>query len=301
MFTLKKRKKQFITINSVVDLNLIQGADIAQTNSKVKTFGCLCCTSGPLSATVRIPRYGYTPGEVIPISAEIENLSKKQMNCTKVRLLQDVVFRATNGRESTTHILQEVKRGPIEAGESDVWNGQPLLIPAVPPSGLGGCRIMDVSYRLEFRVDPSGVGFDLVVSIPITVGTIPLRQYFQQIVSAMSNYPTSARTIGLTGHQGVNKLEPFSEAAAGPPPYQPYNPNQSGPSYAQPIYNPMDPPMAPTGYTDLPPPSYADAIAAHEDGRPNQLRSERDSEHTDGNWDFNPRYLVWSMPSAPPQ
>ena len=109
MSTFNKKKKTFITVSSIVDLNLIQGADIAQTNSNVKTFGLLCCTSGPLSATVRIPRYGYTPGEVIPISAEIENLSDKKMNFTKARLFQDVVFSAKNGTKSTTRILQVIE------------------------------------------------------------------------------------------------------------------------------------------------------------------------------------------------
>ena len=33
--------------------------------------------------------------------------------------------------------------------------------------------------RLEFHVDPSGIGFDLVNKIPITIGTIPLRAVFQ--------------------------------------------------------------------------------------------------------------------------
>ena len=29
-------------------------------------------------------------------------------------------------------------------------------------------------------MDPSGVGFDLVLGVPITIGTIPLRSMFQQ-------------------------------------------------------------------------------------------------------------------------
>ena len=34
-------------------------------------------------------------------------------------------------------------------------------------------------FRLQFRVDPSGFGFDLVTKIPITIGTVPLRAVFQ--------------------------------------------------------------------------------------------------------------------------
>ena len=42
------------------------------TTNNSKQFGCLCCTSGPLSATVNVPRVGYAPGEAIPVSTEIE-------------------------------------------------------------------------------------------------------------------------------------------------------------------------------------------------------------------------------------
>jgi hypothetical protein len=41
----------------------------------------------------------------------------------------------------------------------------------------GNCHIISVTYTLEFRVIPSGMSFDLVVSLPITIGTIPLQEY----------------------------------------------------------------------------------------------------------------------------
>ena len=195
-FAFNKRRKQFITINSICDLNLIQGASQPQTKSNSKTFGSLFCTSGPLSATFRIPRYGYAPGEFIPISVEVENLSKKLMNCTKARLYQDVKFKAPNGTKTRTRILQELTRGPIEAGDSFSYEDEPLSIPPVPPSGLSGCRIIDVPYRLEFLVYRSGISIDLKVSIPITIGTIPLRIYFQQLASASPNYPQSNTMTG---------------------------------------------------------------------------------------------------------
>ena len=53
-----------------------------------------------------------------------------------------------------------------------------MKVPPVPPTGLAGsCSIIDVQYSLEFHVDPAGPSFDLVVRIPIVVGTIPLQQY----------------------------------------------------------------------------------------------------------------------------
>ena len=40
-------------------------------------------------------------------------------------------------------------------------------------------------FRLRFNVDPSGMGFDLVNTIPITIGTLPLRNVWQNV----PNYP----------------------------------------------------------------------------------------------------------------
>jgi hypothetical protein len=255
-----------------------------QVKSNNKTFGFISCTSGPLSATVRIPRYGYIVGENIPISAEIENLSDKLMNCTKARLIEDVTFRTSHNvtLHSTRTTLQEVQRGPIAPGESDEWNYQPLLIPPIPPSSLGECRIIDISYHLEFRVVPSGIGWDLVVEIPIIIGTIPFRSDYENVAAARPNLQQSLLPVGEHFSQPAhNQLVPDLEDASTPP-SQSTNPNQTNGGLQTKAYAPFVHPIPPIEDSNLPPPSYADSVAAYEDGRPNQLRSEKDSEHTDG-------------------
>ena len=298
-FTFNKRTKQFVTINSICDLNNIPGVNNPQTNSNTKTFGFLFWKSAPLSATLRIPRYGYTPGETIPISADVENLSDKRMNSTKVRFYQDVTFRATNGTKNTTKLLQEARQGPIGAHSVDYWDKHPLPIPAVPPTGLGGGGIIDVRYRLEFIVDPSGIGSKLTVSMPIMIGNIPLRSAFQPNVPAQPNQLDPGIIEWPENQQQTDNQEKLPESTEPPPPYQPYISNVL--DVVQPSQSPSVHPLPPSGYADLPPPSYEDAIAAFEDGRNNQLRCDKDSEHTDANWDYTPKYPVWSMPSAPPQ
>ena len=37
----------------------------------MKTFGCLCCESGPLSLKVTLNKNGFVPGEYIDIKAEV--------------------------------------------------------------------------------------------------------------------------------------------------------------------------------------------------------------------------------------
>ena len=97
-FTFDKKKKHFITVNSVLDLNQTPGACQPVRLENSKTFGCLCCTSAPLSAMVSLPRTGYVAGENISVTSEIENGSDKTMSCSKAKLIQCIVFRSYCGR-----------------------------------------------------------------------------------------------------------------------------------------------------------------------------------------------------------
>jgi hypothetical protein len=94
------------------------------------------------------------------------------MNGSSVHLVELVSYRASDS--SSRHerrIVATLEHGPIQSGTSDYWEGVALTIPPLPPSGLGGhCRIMDVQYELEFRVDPSGLGMDLVNKLDIIIG-----------------------------------------------------------------------------------------------------------------------------------
>ena len=102
LFTSHKRKKHFITVNTLLDLNQIPSMSNLVTVSNQKTFGCCCCKTGPLSATVNLPRSGYTGGESIPVTAEIDNLSNKVMNKSQAKLVQQLVLKSRGGR---THII----------------------------------------------------------------------------------------------------------------------------------------------------------------------------------------------------
>ena len=108
-FTFDKKTKQFITVNALVDLNQMPSITEPLTRDNTKTFGCLCCTTGPLSSTVNLPRTGYAPGETIPVYAEIENLSDKEMNKTQAILKQTVEFHSSRGKSKTIERTIQVK------------------------------------------------------------------------------------------------------------------------------------------------------------------------------------------------
>ena len=45
--------------------------NIKVVTEKMKTFGCLCCESGPLNLKVTLNKNGFVPGEYIEIKAEV--------------------------------------------------------------------------------------------------------------------------------------------------------------------------------------------------------------------------------------
>jgi hypothetical protein len=94
------------------------------------------------------------------------------MNGSSVRLVELVTYRADpTDLKREKRVLATQERGPIVPGTSDYWEQVALVVPPVPPSGLGGpCQIIDVQYALEFNVDPSGIGMDLEVSLGLTIG-----------------------------------------------------------------------------------------------------------------------------------
>lgn len=183
--------KRLFTVNAVVDLNYETSAMNSASNHNEKYLCCFCCRSGPISASANINRIGYVPGEVILVNGEVSNFTRRHIDKTKAVLLAIVTYKAHSQNMRDVKVISEASQGAIPPGESDVWNAVPLRVPAVPPSGLTGCNIIDVHYEVNFIVDPSGPAFDLLVTLPIVVGTIPLRDFFNVYQTQPPRYKES--------------------------------------------------------------------------------------------------------------
>lgn len=247
--------KQHIMVNGILDLNLFPSALTPGNSTDHKKLCCLCCKSGPITAAIHSNRTGYVPGEMIGFNAEVDNLSNRDMSGSFLNLVEVVTYRATRKSRTERRVVAEIRRGLIRPGTSDYWEGVVMKVPPLPPSGLAGsCTIIDVQYSLEFHVDPSGPAFDLVVRIPVIVGTIPLLQYI----------PTFA-----------------------PPPS--YESGEFGGGFSVPSA-----PSAPAldqfkMYPDLPPPTYNESVWG-----PANVRHSEDDEHTKGDFEFVPRYVTYN-------
>lgn len=164
------------TVLSPLELSSVPDSDTPVQETTEKSMCCWCCLSGPISASLCLPKRGFVPGEPIRFGVEVSNLSSRQMGCCSVELKMTTLFRTLTQCRSTTQQICKVKRDrKFGRGESITWFCDQLVIPPVPPSCLIGCNIISIKYTLELRVDPMGPAFDLTLPVELIIGTLPHR------------------------------------------------------------------------------------------------------------------------------
>ena len=141
-----------------------------------KTLCCLCCASGPISITARIPRSGYCigVGDTIPLEVDIENGSSRQIRQLQAILIRMVTYIAQGHHRSQPKNLLLVSSGtPIQPGNSSTWRPPPLSIPDTEPS-ITTCKIINLGYILKVQAIISGVIIYPNVNFNLFLGNVPV-------------------------------------------------------------------------------------------------------------------------------
>ncbi|CAH1247563.1 ARRDC3 [Branchiostoma lanceolatum] len=143
--------KRAFTVLEMVDLNQEPNALAPLMGQQSKTLCCLCCASGPIELQVQADRSAYCPGEPIIIRGSLENNSSSKITKVTAKLKQDVVYHAHHPIHKTRHdskTLGEVEGEGCDQGGSVQLNMN-LPVPAIPPSNLRSCNIIDLTYILN--------------------------------------------------------------------------------------------------------------------------------------------------------
>ncbi|KAM6235969.1 arrestin domain-containing protein 2 isoform 2-T2 [Porphyrio hochstetteri] len=184
--TVKKVKKEF-TVIEPIDINT-PALLAPQAGAKEKLARAWYCNRGQVSVTAKIDRKGYTPGEVIPIFAEIDNCTSRAV-VPKAAIIQTQTFIARGTKKQKKAVVTSIVGDAIAAGKREVWHGRALKIPPVGPSILQ-CRIIQVEYSLKVCVDIPGTS-KLLLELPLVIGTIPLHPFGSRTSSVSSQYSVS--------------------------------------------------------------------------------------------------------------
>lgn len=263
--------KMAFTVISPVDLNLMEKAMEPEKLVMEKTFCCWCCASPPLSVIVSIPVKGYLSGQAIPILCEVDNRSNVVVQRVKFFFRKHLAFHTMSPRltKKDVQIIGELGLGPFEKSDQRTIR-QSLDIPPLPPSNLDNCGVIDLHYDLQVVCEVSGLHTNLDGVIPITIGTVPLKNY-------QPTQPASQQSVDIS----MMPTQPVSPdngvgGAVG------WNPG-SGPNQL---------------YPNVPPPNFSSG-----DFHSKTIKDGEDTEHTrlvNNSEAFAPRYPVYTFqPSAP--
>lgn len=170
--------KLFITVVTPVDLNFLGQVKEPVKREANKTFCCLCCKSGPLTLAGSIPYSGYTPGQTIVATIEVDNASNVRISSVVCKLKKELkwIVKSPQQKEKIDKLeLFKKNLDEVLAHGSKSWT-ENIEIPAMPFINLDACSIIKVEFYLEVVASPSGPHTCLELKFPITLGTVPIYQ-----------------------------------------------------------------------------------------------------------------------------
>uniref|UniRef100_A0A1B6CJ57 Arrestin C-terminal-like domain-containing protein n=1 Tax=Clastoptera arizonana TaxID=38151 RepID=A0A1B6CJ57_9HEMI len=182
--------KSVFTVVTPVDLNFNARAKEPVKKELAKTFCCCWCKSGPLTLVVMLPFSGFVPGQSIPLTIEVDNVSNVEVERIKCILSKKLTFKAreprNKERSDTAEVIKLSMEG-VEPNGSKSWTQQ-LTIPIMPPCNLDQCSIIHCEYELKVIAEVGGMHSNLQADIPIFIGTVPV----MQVQPAPSSFPDPA-------------------------------------------------------------------------------------------------------------
>ncbi|XP_012936759.1 arrestin domain-containing protein 17 [Aplysia californica] len=219
--------KRAFTVIHHLDLNAVPTAAMPLWGEKEATIEGCCCTSGTLHASLTLNKTGYVPGEPIDYTVEINNQSDSDVMGLELDLKQTVKYTGySDSIFSSGHpkFHTKVDNFPLYNGPFFVRKNcterlsKSICVPALPPSKLDGCGIIDITYLIVMQ--PIMRWSSLRIEKEIIIGTIPL----QSPIGA----PPPFSEVAL---DGLTSPSAPPEDFMMPPPYQ-----EPPPSYEESVF-----------------------------------------------------------------
>lgn len=144
-----------------------------------KTTCCLCCERGPVALRTQLERSAYVCGESIRLKADIDNQSEEEVRL-QLKLMQYVEYFIDRGVLGVTkevqHAVLEYSGEPVRAHTRSKWDSaQSLVVPVMPPTLVGVCRLLQIYYVLKVHLTFEKSGDDLHMHFPLTIANVPFR------------------------------------------------------------------------------------------------------------------------------
>lgn len=207
------------TIIKVLDLNYESPALRSPLKTEISKTFFLGLGSKPLFVSAEIPMSGFVAGQAVPISVTINNESKINVDEIKISLKKIIHYNALTPRRRTRERVEsaaEVRHSGVPAKSKGNAYAQ-LNLPAVPPTNVAFCRVLQVSYEIHVVAKVGGIHRSPVLRLPLTIGTVPLQGYSYSPTNniSFSNYnmmPSTSLNAAPSApesyYQPVNPINP---------------------------------------------------------------------------------------------
>lgn len=188
------------TVLGLLDLNSEPDARKSIENILEASVGSGCCKTGVITAHLSVEKRGFSIGQTLPFTSNINNDTTQTFN-VRIVLSQQATFRADKQVRKSSTVIRVLTKGDVRAREKMTWTDEMKAIPTLPPSRLGGgCKAVDIKYILMLILAPSRRGSDLEIPVELIIGTTPLRR------SASSNQPTLTVKAAAAARLSVTAL-----------------------------------------------------------------------------------------------
>ena len=142
------------------------------TASRTKRLKFLFWKRGSITATVSLPRTGFSPGEVIPISVNICNESSRQIRIASVLKRRDTFTVHPGTMYKRTKIVNNVivrtLSSPIMPGAMVTFAENKMIVPIDAATTIRDCSCISAEYTLKVTIKIPW-SFNENVKIPLTI------------------------------------------------------------------------------------------------------------------------------------
>ncbi|XP_022610307.1 arrestin domain-containing protein 1-like [Seriola dumerili] len=151
-------------------LNLNEVPDIWGTCSSAVTqqFTYMLVKTGTVVLKAQTDMKGYTPGQIIQVTANIHNQSGKSTGNMAASLMQRVTYE-TKRPTYDMRTIAEVEGGVVKAAKEVQWKEQ-IIVPPLPQSSLAGCELIKIEYYVKVSLKSP----DVMLTLPIHIGNVSL-------------------------------------------------------------------------------------------------------------------------------
>lgn len=208
------------TVLKVLDLNYESPALRSPLKTEINKNFFFGLGSKTLFVSAEIPSCGYVAGQSVMISIKINNESNVDVEEVKISLKKFIFYNSQSPRRKTRERVESAAeiRYPGIKGKSKGNIEAQLTIPAVPPTSIAFCSVIQVSYEIHVQSKVGGIHRSPLLRLPITIGTVPLQGY---------QYAASSSAMNLSNWQLQQPGSSNAPYPAQPSLYPPLPPTQT--------------------------------------------------------------------------